>query len=63
MTTDRGQVEDRTVYKTISVRLNRDIYKRLAMLSTVEEIPIQHLAVEGLKDLLDKYERKQRSAS
>lgn len=46
--------EDDSVYRTLSLRLNKDRYKRLKMLSTMSETPIQQLLTEALDDYLKK---------
>ena len=49
-----GTSEDRSVYRTLTLRLNRDRYKALKMMSTVSETPIQGLLEEALDDFLVK---------
>jgi hypothetical protein len=48
---------DESVYRTLTLRLTKDRYKTLKMLSTVSETPIQQLLVEALDDFLDKKSR------
>ena len=45
---------DESVYRTLTLRLTKDRYKTLKMLSTVSETPIQQLLVEALDDYLVK---------
>ena len=49
-----GTSEDRSVYRTLTLRLNRERYKALKMMSTVSETPIQGLLEEALDDFLVK---------
>lgn len=42
------------VYKSVTLRLTKDRYKALKMLSTTEERPIQDLLTQALDDLLAK---------
>lgn len=47
-------VEKDQVYKSVTLRLTKDRYKALKMLSTTEERPIQDLLTQALDDLLTK---------
>lgn len=49
--------EDESVYKTLTLRLNKKRYKRLKMLSTMSEEPIQVLLTEALDAYLPKKEK------
>ena len=49
--------EDDSVYRTLTLRLNKTRYKRLKMLSTMSEIAIQQLLTEALDDYLPKKEK------
>lgn len=51
------QEEDESVYRTLTLRLNKARYKRLKMLSTLSEIAIQHLLTEALDEYLPKKEK------
>lgn len=49
--------EDESVYRTLTLRLNKKRYKRLKMLSTMAEESIQVLLTEALDAYLPKKEK------
>ena len=46
--------DDQSVYRTLTLRLNKKRYKRLKMLSTLAEQPIQTILTEALDDYIQK---------
>ncbi len=54
VTTMHPKEEHEQVYKSVTARLTKERYKRLKMLSTVNEEPIQQLLMRAIDTLLDK---------
>lgn len=44
--------DDESIYRTLTLRLNRTRYKKLKMMATVTETPIQHLLTKALDNFL-----------